>query len=390
MKRIFSMVLAISIMFTVLPISVMAEEITNGKSGEIIAFTQLEETEKAVKIGTSVEDLGLPKTLNVTVQTTKDSVLATDSNITIVADSEWIQVNRNIPVTWTSKPEYDKDVEGEYLFTPVVTNDYTTSADLPEIIVTVGEVPPTAPAKMMLLGNTVTEISNLQELIDVISKATGDLNLKLKSGYTGTGQLTVPEYNYDITIDLNGQTMDGSYSFAIAHEGNGTLTIKNGTVIANTGGSAAIFNSMTGTLKVIGVTVVNEKDRAISNEQKGIVEIYGSTICSKTNTAIVNLSGKIKFTGGTSIIQGSTRATYSVSDVSQLTNVKITGSKTDMNGLAATVISASDIDTDEKIQAYKYLKFEPMVAKNKNTNVEFSTLQAAVDSVTAGQTIELM
>lgn len=46
---------------------------------------------------------------------------------------------------WVS-PDYDMNTEGEYVFTPVVEG-YTVSAPLPEITVTVDEMPPIAAAR---------------------------------------------------------------------------------------------------------------------------------------------------------------------------------------------------------------------------------------------------
>lgn len=80
MKRILSMLLALSMVFSILPITAMAEEAeipydiptdvpVEVSQETITAFAPLEETEITVAPGTSLEDLDLPETLTVTVQT---------------------------------------------------------------------------------------------------------------------------------------------------------------------------------------------------------------------------------------------------------------------------------------------------------------------------------
>ncbi|HHY51756.1 MAG TPA: LysM peptidoglycan-binding domain-containing protein [Clostridiales bacterium] len=80
MKRILSMLLALSMVFSILPITAMAEEAeipydiptdvpVEVSQETITAFAPLEETEITVAPGTFLEDLDLPKTLTVTVQT---------------------------------------------------------------------------------------------------------------------------------------------------------------------------------------------------------------------------------------------------------------------------------------------------------------------------------
>ena len=71
-KRLFSILLALCMVATMLPIPALAEETDPPmeESQEIItAFAPLEETEITVAPGTSLEDLDLPETLTVTVQT---------------------------------------------------------------------------------------------------------------------------------------------------------------------------------------------------------------------------------------------------------------------------------------------------------------------------------
>ncbi|MEL7565575.1 MAG: S-layer homology domain-containing protein [Clostridiales bacterium] len=145
-KRLLSMFLALCMIVTMLPVSAMAEEIhtTIGGSGEIISFAPLAETEKAVSLGTSIEDLELPETLTATVRTAvsigedavQDSGSPKTATPTTATEPEWEETTGDIPVTWDS-PDYDPNTEDVYVFTPVIEG-YTVSAKLPELTVTVG------------------------------------------------------------------------------------------------------------------------------------------------------------------------------------------------------------------------------------------------------------
>lgn len=94
-KKLLSIFLVLCMVCTMLPVSAMAEEVhtTIDANGEIIAFAPLAETEKTVSIGTSTQDLELPKTLTATVRT---AVIAGDVS---VQDSESLDedTTRDIP-----------------------------------------------------------------------------------------------------------------------------------------------------------------------------------------------------------------------------------------------------------------------------------------------------
>jgi len=123
MKKLLSILLVLSMLLTMLSIPAMAEEM------EIIAFSSLDETEKKVETGTPIEDLKLPEVLTVTVRTNPDTVTGS------VYGSEGGALV-DIPVTWTSQPEYDMNTVGKYVFTPVIEG-YTVRSELPKITVTV-------------------------------------------------------------------------------------------------------------------------------------------------------------------------------------------------------------------------------------------------------------
>lgn len=61
-KRLLSVLLALSILFTMLPVSVVGEEVhtSTDSSDENLTFEEFVETEIVVPSGKSVEDLELP------------------------------------------------------------------------------------------------------------------------------------------------------------------------------------------------------------------------------------------------------------------------------------------------------------------------------------------
>ena len=132
MKKILSMFLVLCMVLTMLPVAVMAEEGNGliGTKGEIITFIPLDQTEKTVTEGTAMDDLELPPSLTAKVRTSFDSEAES------LDGSEDGEAYVNIPVAWISQPEYDKNTQGEYVFTPVI-EEYLVSAELPKIKVTV-------------------------------------------------------------------------------------------------------------------------------------------------------------------------------------------------------------------------------------------------------------
>ncbi|RFZ77388.1 LysM peptidoglycan-binding domain-containing protein [Lacrimispora amygdalina] len=226
-KRILSIWLSVCMVLTLLPISAMAEEAGTpiGVSEEIIAFAPLDETEMSVPIGTSVEDLELPESLTATVraavvansgtieeavqdsgnpdnltEATPGSATPTDSGEQEKADEvtepEWNVTASDIPVTWTSEPEYNGNENGDYVFTPVIEG-YKVSAELPEITVTVGAQP-----RMMLMRGAVPT-----DLWVGTTKVT-DENASNVLGDSGTPTVTYDEESN--TLTLNGANITGA------------------------------------------------------------------------------------------------------------------------------------------------------------------------------------
>jgi len=230
-KRILSIWISVCMVLTMLPISVMAkEENTSGGSGEIIAFASLDKTEMSVSAGTAIKDLGLPETLTATVRTavTADSGTSgepvqdsTSGNSAEVSTNsaiqgklndqqestspEWKETTVDVPVTWTSTPEYNGNENGDYVFTPVIEG-YTVSAELPEITVTVG----TQSRMMALRVGTTTTFDFCNATATVSVKPSSDPTWE-ETSYSFAGWYTMP--NGEGT-ELSGDGENGTTYYA--------------------------------------------------------------------------------------------------------------------------------------------------------------------------------
>lgn len=362
-KKILSMLLILCMMFTMLPVSTMAEEadFTVGTRGEIIEFVPLDEKEKTVTVGTSIEDLELPETLMATVRTVPDTVTE------IVYGSEE-EITVDIPVTWTSEPEYDMDTEGEYVFTPVI-DGYTVSAELPRITITVGAATMNPVFSFMSSSNVAqigeTSYSALQEAVNAVES---NQTIKLLDNITLTEPVIIPDGNsIDFTLDLNGKTIETGNITAIQHNGTGELTITDSSTEGEQGkitSSVGTFSSIgtvkltnLGTLNITGGMVQNTASAgcAINPGSNGTVNVLGGTVQATTGncrainggdsisgTVTVNVSGGIvenTSNDGCAIYVGTSKTTISGSAL-------VTSSNSESN--SATVFLSPDSTLDIK------------------------------------------
>lgn len=115
-KKLTTLLFAIAIVFGTAAITTSAENPPSYSSGQIIDFAPLADgvALQTVPVGTELNSLNLPETL---------------------AASEFYEPDINVPVTWQSWPEYDGDIEGTYIFTPII--DGAFSAISPSIAVIV-------------------------------------------------------------------------------------------------------------------------------------------------------------------------------------------------------------------------------------------------------------
>ncbi len=202
---------------------------------------------------------------------------------------------------------------------------------------------------LLMTDSTTMEVENLAALQRAVNNAEGDLHIVLASGYSGIGTLDIYNRNkYNITLDLNGQTMDGGNNSAIGLDilgtlniidsgssgkvtsiatrastiylVNGNIDVKGGTVEntasnVDTGMISAIYNGGNGNITVSGgtVRVSNEIEGSeagtISNTNLGKVIITGGTVSveASSGSAIYNARGPgLGINGGQVIISGGT------------------------------------------------------------------------------------
>ncbi len=247
-KRILSIWLSVCMVLTMLPISAMAEETGTsiGMRSEIIAFASLDETEISVSTGTKIENLGLPEKLMATVKTAvpADSGTATEP----VQDScksegtapEWGEKNLEIPVTWTSEPEYNGNESGDYVFKPVIEG-HTVSVDLPKITVTVGM----QPLMMALRTGTPATYGDFSVSIDeegaaptysggvLTFTAAGEYTVGMADEKTSTSNRIVVTATGEVKLNLNGVTIQVPVGTSMVPDGATALIVTSGTVTLN-------------------------------------------------------------------------------------------------------------------------------------------------------------
>ena len=167
----------------------------------------------------------------------------------------------------------------------------------------------------------------------------------------------------------------------------GKISILGGTV-EHTATGKAIYNTGWSSIEVAGGTVHAENGEAICNEAYGTeILISGGTVSATDGTAIYNTSGFVRIVGGTAIIRGGTMA-MNMEPEKLDPSLKIMASTADANGADAFEISRDDIISrtieeyyENRVQAYKYLRFEPVysVTYQPGTN---GTGSQATDSKT--------
>ncbi len=339
MKKILSMFLALCMVVTLLPVTAMAEEIHTpiGTSGEITSFAPLTEAEKTVSLGTSSENLELPETLTAAVRTAlppaEDSVQDSGSpetaTPTTAAEPEWEETTRDIPVTWTSEPEYDMAAEGEYVFTPVIEG-YDVRAELPEITVTVGELPPIAAAHGLAGTLPATTYDIWVGGVQVTDINKGDV----LGAADGEGATVIYDNNTN-TLTLNGATITNVY--------NTTIDIRD----AQCGIYSEISNLklvVAGTNSISSVSTVSNRSYAIYTTGKlDISESGNGSLTAESDNKTLGYGiysgGKLTISSGT--ITGTSKSSgvaYSIGIDGQ--SIEILG-----GDVTATATGASDATT---------------------------------------------
>lgn len=313
MKKTLSLFLALSMILTMLPFSAVAEQTPTSDSitGKIIEFMPLRETEKTVPAGTALADLALPEELTATVRTVRTADSGdTDSGAAYTEDVASVAVT-----TWLSEPIYDINVEGVYVFTPVIEG-YVIRAALPQIKVTVG-----APMlKMGLLAAGAPIDISAMTVAQMKSAIETELNKPAVTSVSVTGT----KENVTETLELNipagkkviwGATIKTSiHLFALiklsgggVFESTGYITAATGTAIEGvsadvsvviSGGTVRNYCTSTSVLySVISMSTTPTDASAVN------VTVRGGSIYSGTGSAISS-KGSVVISGDASLSVG--------------------------------------------------------------------------------------
>ncbi len=156
-RRLLAGLLCICLSLVPLPLDDFGYSVQAAQKQEITSFVQLPEDvgSRTVPMGTDLESLNLPQTLEAVCsmqempQTTGEETAPSGEEPSIsegqpVFTQENTDVERTETltiegVTWLGEPEYNKEAEGSYVFTPVIPDVYVLAAgvELPQITIMV-------------------------------------------------------------------------------------------------------------------------------------------------------------------------------------------------------------------------------------------------------------
>ena len=244
-----------------------------------------------------------------------------------------------------------------------------------------------------------------------------DLNSSLK--YIGTNDNSI-EFTNNVFSTNNYNVFTNNGNSAIFNNNNitstsmvtstyGILNFKKGNVIVNGGKyvAACVPFQLTGTanITVTGSNVSSSGNSAIYSTTTGDVNIISGTYTSADGIAIRNTSENTITFGikGDTNDDGSLNVSISNPEITGTTAGIKTGSKTvfkfyDGIFTGTTPIDGNVYDTEDEytviqVDNSKYLhkdEKETMVARNVDTEKEYSTLQKAIDEATDGNTIQVI
>ena len=130
--------------------------------------------------------------------------------------------------------------------------------------------------------NTPTVMNTFEALQAVVKKG-GKVTLEYDITFTGDQTLRIPE-NTVVTLDLNGHTLTGGDECVL--ENNGTLTIKNGEIVANGSNAYSAINNYASSLVAENLTVENNSwGYAFTSFYAKRTVLIGCTLYSKENYA---------------------------------------------------------------------------------------------------------
>jgi|GEM_PF-2528335 len=154
-SKILAWLLTAVMIFGTLPIAAGAEDLPVGAVGEIIAFEPLadELSEQSVPLGTELSAITLPETLTATVQFTspgaftvtavphdegcEDGCEEDHGELVTEGEPEILDMELDVPVTWTSAPDYAGETAGIYVFAATVGGGFSLSEVVTPSVITV-------------------------------------------------------------------------------------------------------------------------------------------------------------------------------------------------------------------------------------------------------------
>ena len=294
--------------------------------GEIVAFEALSNTieHQEVPTGTRIEDLELPDTLTAMVRMEGAGEVpdasgqqegSQEDNTTVnTVSGSAVQLAIPVTVTWESKPEFDGEAAGDYLFTPILSGEYVLADGvvLPTITVAVQD------AEMMLrnTGSVVKRTTILDLTATVVT-------YKNTSGTSDNANPAITEitqtaegwswypYGNEIkdypakTLVLDNINLEVAYASGIKFPAGSTIVLADGSNNNVTGGTMVIW--AIGNLTIKGTGELNVIGTSAPLMTSGIYCSGALTISGGTVTAAISgtsPSSYAVYTGTISITDG--------------------------------------------------------------------------------------
>ncbi len=253
----------------------------------ITAFNVSDEDLKSrnIALGTKTEQLGLP-----------DSVL-----VDLEESDEMPERGVEVPLTWTSQPQYDKDTPGEYTFTASAGEEYVLADGLaaPSIKVVVEKeadnqerllrqaqpLSNAEPYQISSAGSALdqTKYTTLKAAFDAINLDTAaqyTISLSSNDDMTGDGAAELTRANVKIILNGNGHTiLQGDNAKHIKSTNNIDLEMINIKLTAS--------DNTYGGIEANGK--VSIKDSRWSNMSSGLLSVTASF----TNSTFQNITGQM-------------------------------------------------------------------------------------------------
>ena len=288
-KIYISLLMLVVMIFPIfLSTAVQAEMMTLDKPARVItAFNVSDEDLKSrnIALGTKAEQLGLP-----------DSVL-----VDLEESEEMQESGVEVPVTWTSHPQYDRDTPGEYTFTASAGEEYVLADGLaaPTIRVIVEEAADiqenkaqqaqplsnVEPYQISSAGSALDQkkYGTLKAVFDAINLDTAaqyTISLSSNDDMTGDGAAELTRANVKIILNGNGHTiLQGDNAKHIKSTNNIDLEMTKLNLTAS--------NNTYGGIDANGK--VSIKDSKWSNMASGLLTVTASF----TNSTFQNITGQM-------------------------------------------------------------------------------------------------